>query len=1044
MLEIQLLGGFRLIRAGCELKAIQSERLALLLGYLFLHLEAPPSRKQLAYIFWPDTTEEQARANLRNLIHQLKRMYPEIETFVDFEGQSIRWRDESALTVDALQFTSALTRAKNQKDDASCLRELQEAVSLYRGQLMPGFYEDWILLQREELHSAFLNALTRLAKLLEDHRQYTEAIEAINRLIRNDPLNEAAYQQAMRLHALNRDRAGALQVFHHCSTILMRELGEEPSAETKSLHWQLTQSSQVDSEPTPEARTLIGRKAEWNQLRNAWQSAANGRSMLVLILGEAGIGKTRLANELTQWVHRQGICTAEAQCYPAEGNLPYAPVVAWLRAPGLREEQENLAPLWKKELGRLLPEHEMEETGANKDEKWRRQRLFEALARGLLGSGASRLLVLDDAHWSDQETLEFIHYLLRYDRNAPLMILATARIEELEAQHPLNQLRLPLQSKEMGVEMELAPLDKSTLGQLARNLTGVELDAQRQAELYAESEGNPFFLVELLRSGEALDATGLPQSLRSVLAQRLNQLSPSARDLVGSAAAIGREFSYHLLRNSSSMDEYTLVQALDELWSRRIIKVQGETYQFSHGKLLDAAYETMTSAQRWLCHRRIAEALLAEAEKGWEVENAIVAGHFEKAGQYPQAIEQYRKAAVAARRVFAHRDAVSHIKHALGLLSKMSGNKNSAQTRFALETRELLGDLYKTMGKNDLAMTEYSETLTHLTSTKKLDRARLFGKLAQVASNQNDCEALEGFINQALETLGDPPAESETDWWHAWLEIQITRGWVFYYCSDAEGIQSTLEVIRPVVEKFGELEKLGEYYYLVLAMFLRRDGYQIDENAMHYSTMVLQIGKQSKDPELHARGLFIHGFCLFFAGNFEAAIQQLSESLNLADQIGQIEQQILCLTYLTASYRRANNLDACQLYAERALALCERENALSYVACARANLGWVAWKKNDFRRAKALSLMALEGWGVYYPLRWFGLWTLIDLALLSLQLEETIEYARQLKAPGQQIFAKEGDDLLAAVIEAANKGEKAIAEARLRQAVDWAKTNHYL
>jgi DNA-binding SARP family transcriptional activator len=1044
LLAIQLLGGFRLHRAGGGICAIQSERLVLLLAYLFLHLEAPPSRKQLAYLFWPDTSEEQARANLRNLIHQLKRVFPEIEAFFDLDGQSIRRRSEAALAVDALQFTSTLARAKRQKDDASRLRELREAVSLYHGELLPGFYEDWVLLQREELHSAFLGALIQLAKLYEDHRQYAEAIEAINNLIRNDPLNEAAYQQAMRLHALNNDRAGALQMFHTCSTVLMRELGVEPVAETKALHRQLIQSSLADSEPTPEGRRLIGRKAEWGRLRSAWQSAAKGCSTFVLILGEVGVGKTRLANELTQWVRRQGIRAAEAQCYPAEGNLPYAPAVAWLKAPGLREEQASLAPLWKKELGRLLPEQEAQETEASGGGQWQRQRLFEALARGLLGTGAPRLLVLDDAQWSDHETLEFVHYLLRFDANAPLMILATARIEELEAQHPLNQLRLDLQSKEMGIEMELAPLDNLDLAQLARDLSSVELDAQQQAELSAESEGNPFFFVELLRSGEAPDAARLPQSLRSVLARRLNQLSAPARDLVGSAAAIGREFNYRLLKNSSQMDEYTLVQALDELWSRRILKVQGETYQFSHGKLLEAAYETLTAARRWLCHRKIAEAMLAEAEGGWEVENAIVAGHFEKAGQYPQAIEQYRKAADAAQRVFANRDAISHLKRALVLFTETPGNKGSARTQFALETYELLGDLYKVLGDFVQAMTEYSEALAQTAASESLTRARLYGKLAKVASNQNDCEALVGFVDQAEEILGDPPVESELDWWHAWLEIQITEAWVSYNCSDAQGMQSTLNEIFPVVQRLGELDKLGEYYHLMQSMLLRRDSYRINDAGLQYSILALQTSRQIGHPELLTRSIFGHGFCQFLAGNLETAIQFLNEALSLAVQIGHIEQQIMCLTYLATTHRRGGDLEACQSYSEHALALCVRENAHSYVACARANLGWVAWKRNDFQQAKALSLQALEGWGVFYPLRWFGLWTLIDLALRSLQFDEGLGYARQLKAPGQQIFAQAGDDLLASAIAAAEAGDRAKSETLLTAAVDWAKENRYL
>ena len=1045
--EVQLLGGHRVIHNGEEVKALQAERLSLFLAYLFLNSETPPSRKQLAFLFWPDSTEEQARTNLRNLLHLLRRAFPEIDSFLEVDSQSIHWKTDALIKLDVAQFKSALAQAKATKEEHARIRHLQEAINVYRGELLPGFYEDWILVRREEFHQAYLSALTQLAKLLEDARQYEQAIEAVNRLIRSDPLNEAAYGHAMRLQALRDDRAGALQVYHNCVTALKRELDIEPSAEIKLLYEQLIQTKEVRKENVPEGRRLIGRKQEWSQMRSAWGVAAKGKPTFFVILGEAGIGKTRLAEELMGWTRRQGIRTASAQCYPAEGNLSFAPVIAWLRAEEIRDEIENLEPLWKMELARLMPEHESEEAVSLGGEKWQRQRLFEALAKGLLGSRAPRLLVLDDAQWSDTETLELVHYLLRYDADAPLMILATVRVETLDEKNPLNQLRLTLQSKGKSIEMELAPLERPDVVSLARDLMGGELDSAKIDSLYAETEGNPFFVVETLRSGDVFERTGILPGLRSVLTQRLSQLSASARDLMGFAAAIGREFNYRLLASASSLDETTVVQSLDELWLRRIIQTQGGgAYNFTHGKLLDAAYETLSAARRPLVHRKIAQALLDEKGKGFDVENVIVAQHFEKAGQFEEAVDYYLNAAREAQRVFANRDAIAHLEKALNLLSEKVGVKNETQRRVESKSLELLGDIYEMAGDGKRAQEIYAASLAQVAPAARLSWARLLGKLGKVTASAGDYDGGKRRFEQAEEALGGQPDENVTEWRRAWLKIQMDRAWMHYDWSNLEGMRSTLEAIRPVVESVDEpdLDKLAEYYFLWPTLSFRRDGYQATDEIMRYSRLALEISQKAGNLELSARTHFGYGFCNLLLGNFDTAIQFLGEGLRLAEQIGYVDQQILCLTYLTAAYRGIENLEACAQYARRGATLSERQEAHSYVATARANLGWVAWKQNDLQQAKTLCQQALTGWSSRYPFRWYSLWTLIAISLAALKFDEAIEYARELKAPGQQVFAKEGDKLLTRVVEAADKGEKLKSQSLLQKAVDWAKENHLL
>jgi hypothetical protein len=165
--------------------------------------------------------------------------------------------------------------------------------------------------------------------LLESQRDYKGAIGHGQQLLRHDPLHEATHRRLMRLYALSGDRAGALRTYHACATILQRELGVGPSSATCEAYERLLQT---ETRPMPAPMlpawlvSLVGRDREWVQLRNSWQAAAAGGPRFVLVTGEAGIGKTRLAEELPAWAERQGIATASARCYAAEGGLAYAPV----------------------------------------------------------------------------------------------------------------------------------------------------------------------------------------------------------------------------------------------------------------------------------------------------------------------------------------------------------------------------------------------------------------------------------------------------------------------------------------------------------------------------------------------------------------------------------------------------------------------------------------------------------------------------------------------------------------------------------------------
>jgi DNA-binding SARP family transcriptional activator len=226
-LRIRLLGELDLRRDEVAVPPLGSARAESLLAYLLLHREAPQPRQRLAFLLWPDSSDPQARTNLRHLLHNLRRALPDPDRFLEVTQRTLRWRDDAAWWLDVAAFEDAVART------GQAVPALQEAVELYGGDLLQSSYDEWLLEERERLRRRYLEALERLAELLEAGREHARAIGYAERLLREDPLREATYRLLMRLHDARGDRARALRTYHACAATLERELSVEPSAATR-------------------------------------------------------------------------------------------------------------------------------------------------------------------------------------------------------------------------------------------------------------------------------------------------------------------------------------------------------------------------------------------------------------------------------------------------------------------------------------------------------------------------------------------------------------------------------------------------------------------------------------------------------------------------------------------------------------------------------------------------------------------------------------------------------------------------------------------
>ncbi len=1074
-LHIQLLGEFRLVSGERPVTTVDWPRLQSLLAYLVLHSTAPQSRTHLAFLLWPDSTEAQAHTNLRHLVYRLRHALLDADAFLHIEKQTLQWRPDAPWTLDVADFERAVAQAEQAEKQTSTRLALEQAVDLYRGDLLPGCYDEWVLSERERLRHLLLGALEQLTLLLEQERDLPAAIRTAQRLLRNDPLHEAAYRHLMRLYAGSGDRAAALRTYHTCATVLERELATEPGPATREAYERLlrkdTQSVPQSSPVTMLVATapLVGRQQEWAQLQEVWQASVAGRPHMVLLSGEAGIGKTRLAEELLAWVDRQGMSTAAARCYAAEGDLAYAPVAAWLRAEALRTALLGLTDVWLTEVARFVPELLAEKPGLPPPsplmERWQRQRLFEALARAVLVTHQPLLLLLDDLQWCDRETLEWLHFLLRFDPQAQLLVVATARLEEMGADHPLESLQVTLRRGGHVTELLLDALNAADTASLAAHVAGRDLEPDAVADLYQETEGNPLFVVEIMRMSTggargvkrpslgapiAASRSRLPSTVQAVIAARLEQLSPLARKVVSLAAVIGRAFTFPVLVQASRDDEDALVHGLDELWQRRIVREQGgDAYDFGHDKLREVAYAALSPVRRRLLHQRVAEALEAVYADRLDEVSGLVAAHYEQAGVVKRAVTYYQRAAEAARRVYANAEAILSYQRVLALL-KVASSIQPQQGHWrevATQVYEGLGDVLALTLQLDEARKTYQEALAQVPTYDHIRQAHLHNKIAKTWETQRHFEEALQVYSRAETVLGSASAESTPEWWQKWIDIQSGRILVHYWLARVHEITELVKKTRSVVERYGTRAQRATFFQNLYLMNLRRERYVTSEETLGYARSSLAAGEESENVTEIAWARFNLGFCHLWHGDLDLAEEQLQAAQVVGEQTGNVTLQSRCLTYLTVISRKRGQVEETRRFGSQALAVATAMQLPEYIAMAKANLAWAAWREGNLLEAQTNGLAALELWRplqVVYPFHWTALWPLICVALTQDRLAEAVNHAHLLLDSQQQPLPDALKGVVEALIRAWDSGEFEMGRTLLQRTTVLAQQLGYL
>jgi len=768
-LTVKTLGQPMIRWDGCALDGITLRKTEALLIYLALS-QGPQGRSHLAGLLWGDSPEDRARGNLRHALWDLRRKL-EPAAF-ESDRHSIGLSPHVRCHVDALDFEDEMERAgrcRRGGDAAAMIEHLEAALALYEGDFLARFdlpgcpeFDEWAVRQRAWLRERALDALTRLVAHFTREGAYGQAVRHARKQLSLDPWREETHRELMRLLALTGQRSAALAQYETCRRLLDAELGLEPLEETTALYkrlvgWEAGSALKRDVSLPADLSTSLpftGRGEEHARLLTWWDASRRGAGNLTLVEGEAGVGKTRLVEEVTHYARADGATVLRGRCYEFAAVVPYQPIAEALRVclSGGGEEREgrdaegrrsggedarrnapgaaaslclgSLAPVWLSELSRLLPElrqlrPDLPEPVQVSGEA-ARQRLFEAVARFLSAYPAdSLLLFLDDLQWADPSTLDLLHYLVRQLVDRPVWIAGTYRPEEVGLSHRLTRLRQGLGRDRMANHLTLEPLPPQAVEKIARSLVGHQEAAALGDFLYRESEGNPFFLTEVvsdLQERGALQARGelgdvaegeghwhwteppalkvLPPGVRDVILQRVGRLSERAQHLLSVAAVVGWQFDVPLLQAAVGRDADAVGRAVDEWLARRLVQpspvsnargpVATPRYIFSHDKIRAVVYDAIAVLRRQMLHHRVAEALEQSFGDRIEEHVGLLAHHWGEAQDLEKAAAYHLRAGDQARLVYAHQEAVEHYRRALKAFKKQGSHQRAARTLMKL------------------------------------------------------------------------------------------------------------------------------------------------------------------------------------------------------------------------------------------------------------------------------------------------------------------------------------------------------------------------
>ena len=879
-LRIWILGRFSVESAGVMVpeSAWRRQAATVVLKLLLLADFRRLPREHISAQIWPEADADTARSQMASAVHVLRRaLEPGLATgtasrYLVQEGASLVLKLGDNDWVDYLAFERLLAEAGSATDP---LTLLEQAAALYGGDLMPEERNPWCVAAREGMRLRRHGMLLALAEAQAAHRQFDAAASTLTQLLAANPSLEEAARRLMGLLGRQGRRSEALKLYERLRAALVEDMDAEPAADTVALaealragtaprrqHNRVPESAAMAS-TRPAMPALVGRMAEMNQLRAAMLAARDGEGQFFLLTGDAGVGKSRIADEAATVAVVLGFAVLWGRAAESEQELPYAPIAEAMRTyihsrppAALRrdlagaEAVRTILPEVAAILPNLAEPPALEHPGAE------RLRLWMAV-RTLLAAATERqplLLILEDLHWADKESLGLLTFLMRRGGESRLVVLGTTQGDVLPEGHALFLLMSEGRHEETLTVVPVGGLSPEEGVELAERQLGATLSAGQAAALHNQCAGNPLCIKEMLAllhepdrrirddllAAVVAGTAEVPTTILLTLRRRLERRSADCRALLRIGAAIGERFSLDLLAQVAELTQDAFDRAVAEAVDRGLLRedMTGLTgdYMLSHSLLRRVLYEELALNPRRRLHARIGAALAETVSADSAPNVAAIAHHFGLSNDLQAAVAWFERAGDRAAELYAWTDAQAHYTRAHDLSERPAAHPDLDPTG----ARLVISRLSEKLGNLLLLEGEYAAAQVHFARARVLirdsaPRAELWRKegvtwekqgdvaraLASLAAAEHDgvstTEGDAGNGGKPMNNRRKLPAEIQA-------ELELSRGDVYWNQEAFEAAAEAAERALPVLNGQPEGSALARAYYLLGHVAeLRRD-----------------------------------------------------------------------------------------------------------------------------------------------------------------------------------------------------------------------------
>jgi len=1033
-LRIYLLGGLNMERNGRSLLPFPTRKVASLFAYLVIQRRLRHSRHTLAGSFWGDLPDERARRNLSDALWRLRQTVGQEtilsdESGITFNQEIDHWLDIAAFEQSIVhhpRHPSPITRYPEK------LANLGQAVKLYRGPFLDGYYDDWVLVERERLRELYLQALEGLVAGHKASGAFETALVYAQQLVASDSLREEARRELMRLYCrLDRPEA-ALRQYEQCRDTLTAELGFPPSASTTALYRQIL--AQTDSRPaapplvpaSPGAAgrapfdnlPLIGRAAERTTLLAEVEAALAGRGGLMLVEGESGIGKSRLIEEIARGAEWRGMSVLIGRCQ--EESRPYHPLLEALdqTLSPLRVNQlaRLVDPTWLAEAGRILPALTGRPPDTPVPSSWPSEEAQAQLWQGIihllrgLSQIAPHIIVLEDIQWADEATLGLLAPLGRHLPSMRLLLLCTGRAGEMRDRPPVWNSCLELDKSQAAGRLTLERLPAAETGELIAQALGLRQPPPAFSQrIHRATAGNPFFVLETLKTlyedvhdehGDLVtpwdDATQdylelpIPAGIRQAIQQRLNRLDEPGRAVVEAAAVLSPHLDFDLLANASGLADEAILAASDELLRRQFLVEEAAGYRFTHDLLRQVAYQEIPATQRPALHRAAVQALEASRPEAVEA----LARHAQRGALWKHALAYGRRAGDRARQVYAAQQAIDFYTLAIAAVgARQVGLKVSGQS-------EPLSDLPRPYLPRPYLPCPYlpcpyPEELWRAYR----GRAEVWERMGQYQEAMTDYANLQASAEAAGAQLWVATALRSVGWlqanyqerWAEGLETLKRAAALSRQLDDRPGLAWALSWMGNITVQQGQSQQARVMLEEALALFRALDDRPGLAAALHFG-----------------------GVASLFLNQLDSALAAFQESITLHQALGNQRGVTKSLACVGQTSIRLGDYALAGRSFEEALVISQNRGLKTTIPFALLGLGHVQWAQGDYLSAQKTLKNALQAEreldsAGYHQAMLLGNLALVHIGQGAYQealttAQETLALAQALEIPSQIFF----------------------------------------